>query len=126
MRLATDLILILLIELPLVSYMFNKKRRGEAVLFAFLFNMVTWSTINIIFVSTEINTLPFQIPMIALEAYGFKRFLKKSWKKSIFISVIINISSLIVVYAFNAFVPDDILYFNNKKPIVQAMISLLF
>ncbi|MFZ4058144.1 MAG: hypothetical protein ACOYKE_08380 [Ferruginibacter sp.] len=88
--------------------------------------MVTWSIINIIFVSTEINTLPFQIPMIALEAYGFKRFLKKSWKKALFIAVFINICSLIAVYAFNTFVPDDFLNFNNKKPIVQAILPFLF
>jgi branched-subunit amino acid ABC-type transport system permease component len=108
MRLAVTIIIILAIELPIVAWLYNKKQRGEAVLYDFVFNMITWSFINMVFVSFDgMNTYPLWIPAMLFEAWGFKKFLKKSWKKAIFISLIANLLSFAAIFLFDNYVPKE-------------------
>lgn len=118
MRLAATIIIILAIELPIVAWLFNKKQRGEALLYDFVFNMITWSLINMAFVSLDgINTYPLWIPAMFFEAWGFKHFFKKSWKKAIFISLVANVLSFSAIFLFDKYVPKE--WFDpREKPAV--------
>lgn len=114
MRLAATIIIILAIELPVVAWLFNKKQRGQVLLYDFVFNMVTWSLINMAFVTLDgMNTYPLWLPAMFLEAWGFKHFFRKSWKKAIFISLLANILSFSAIVAFDRYVPKE--WFEPKE-----------
>jgi hypothetical protein len=104
MRLTIDFLLTLLIELPIIAFFFKKKYREQAVLTAFLINLVTWPLVQVVLFSTDLNP---QNPILAIciilaEASAYKIWLDCTWKKSFLMSVIANLISFIMSQALIA------------------------
>lgn len=96
MELAFNLLLTILLELPIISFFFVKRKRKNAMLVAFFLNIVTWPIVNIIRLNTSWNLDVVEIFVVLLEGIGYWVVLSAGWKKSFLISIIANTVSFIV------------------------------
>lgn len=90
MFLALKFVLIILIELPIISLFFKRKKRQEALLMSLLINVITWAVSSLIFITTDINMYYVAIVLAIGEAIAFYKVLKCNWTKAIIMSLIVN------------------------------------
>jgi len=95
MELAFNLLLTLLLELPIVSFFFRKRKRKNAMMVALFLNAITWPMVNIIRLNTNWNLDVVEIFVVLLEGIGYWVILGIGWKKSFLISLIANLVSFI-------------------------------
>jgi len=95
MELAFNLLLTLLLELPIVSFFFRKRKRKNAMMVALFLNVITWPMVNIIRLNTNWNLDVVEIFVVLLEGIGYWLILGIGWKKSFLISLIANLVSFI-------------------------------
>ena len=97
MDLALEIFIILLVELPIIMLFFRKKGRKNALECAVMINLVTWSIIHIIKLSTDLNLNYVEAGVIIFEAIALLIFTKCGWKKGFSMSVIANIASFFLL-----------------------------
>lgn len=115
MGLALHFLLILLIEMPIIGLFFKKRRRGNALKYAFLVNMISWPIMEIIRINqTEVNLLYIQIAIAVGEGIAYWIFLDCGWKRAFMIAFIANAISFMVTKQ----VPYDLEIFSNKPNII--------
>jgi len=102
MLLAFNFLIIILIELPIISLFFKRKKRQAALGMALLINIVSWSLTHIIFFSFDINMYYVAFVLAIGEAIAFHFLLPCSWKKAFIISLIVNSLSFSITYAIPA------------------------
>lgn len=96
MELAFNLLLTILLELPVVSFFFRKRKRKSALLVCLLVNAITWPMANIIRLNTNWNLNMVEILVVILEGLGYWLIMNVGPKKSFLISILANLLSFVV------------------------------
>lgn len=109
MALALKLFITILIELPIIALLFNRKKRKQAVLMGALINIISWSVYHIIFFSFDISMLYVAIGLAVCEAVAFHYLLPCNWLKAFIISVIVNSLSYVAIQRYTVLA-------NNYQP----------
>lgn len=104
MVLAFNFLIIILIELPIIAFLFKRKKRQAALGMAFLINIISWSITHIIFFTFDVNMYYVAVVLAIGEAIAFHFLLPCSWKKAFIISIIVNSLSFLITHTL----PSDI------------------
>lgn len=101
MDLALEILIILFIELPIIMLFYKKKRRGNALGCAIMINLITWSIVHIIKLSTDFNLNYVEVAVVIFEAIALLIYTKCGWRKGFSMSVIANIASFFLLKLIN-------------------------
>ena len=113
MHLAFNLLLTLLVELPIISFFFVKRKRKPALMVGLFVNLLTWPLVNIIRLNTDWNLDIVQIAVVIVEGAGYWLFLGHNLKKAAMIAVIANAVSFVITKFVQ--IPPD--FFQKKVDI---------
>jgi len=115
MDLAFNLLLVILIEIPIIGFFFNRRRRKHAYIVGLLVNLVTWPIINIIRLNTAWDLNWVQVGVAVAEGLAFWLFLGRNFTKAALISIIANLASFIITKL--VYIPPD--FFQKKTNIIR-------
>lgn len=105
MRLAFDLLLTLLIELPIFALFFKRRKRPKVLMYGALVNLISWPVMHILKLSTGINVYLIEVAIVAGEGIGLWLLLECGWKKGFLMSLIANSLSFLAT-SFIHFDPE--------------------
>ena len=115
MDLAFNLLLVILIELPIIGFFFNRRRRKFAYLVGLLVNLVTWPIVKFIWLNTSWDLNWVQVGVVVAEGFAFWIFLGRNFQKAALISIIANLASFIITKF--VYIPPD--FFQKKTNIIR-------
>jgi len=96
MELAFNLLLTILLELPVVSFFFRKRKRKSALFVCLFLNLITWPMVNIIRLNTNWNLDIVEIFVVVLEGLGYWLIFNVGPWKGFIISIVANIISFTI------------------------------
>lgn len=105
MELTFSLLLTLGLELPIIAFLFKKRKRRTAILVCLFVNLVTWPIVNIIRLKTDWDLNIVEVFVVIAEGVGYWFILNCTWKKAAIISIISNIVSFFIIKLVH-FEPD--------------------
>ncbi len=82
-------LLTLVIELPIVFFIFRQDKK-YALLIAFLLNLFTWPVLHVLLFYTKMNLNFLEVGVALVESIGFYFLLNCSWKKALLAGVLAN------------------------------------
>ena len=113
MKLAFNFLLIILVELPIITLFFKRKKRQQAIYMALLINIISWSVAHVIFFSTDISIYYVAALVTIGEAIAFHYLMDCNWKKAIIMSLLVNSLSFLVTQV----VPVDEIFAPKQETI---------
>ena len=97
MELTLEIFIIMLAKLPIIVLFFKKNKRVDALGYAIMINLVTWSITRILKISTDVSADYIVIGIIFFEAIALLIYTKCGWKKGFSMSVIANVASIFLL-----------------------------
>jgi hypothetical protein len=82
-------LLTLLIELPIIFFLF-KQNRKYVLLIAFLLNLFTWPLLHVCLFYTKIDINVLELFVALLESVGFYLLLNCNWRKALLAGFLAN------------------------------------
>ncbi len=119
MVLALNFLLTILIELPVIAFFFNRRKRLAALQMALLINIISWSVAHIIIFSTDIQIYYIAAGLAIGEAIAFYKLLDCNWKKAIILSLLVNGLSFFITQL----IPIDADLFQPKPEILRNVVQ---
>lgn len=101
MELALEFFIILLVELPIIMLFFKQKKRTEALGYATLINLTSWTIVRILKITTDINLNYIEVGVILFEALALIKYTKCGWKIGFTMAIIANIASFYLLKKIN-------------------------